>query len=301
MLFTKEMFAAQSPISSQCSGDKFEPEKQSWSVIDCDWRKSGCQQQPFSDEAKLYSRADILQTVNNTRGYTHSGYFQDRSISKLFLNDQEESIFRGDLITLLRSLATPQYCGVSPSNSFTSGQVNILHQQQQVEAQSLTNGMFPFPTVPVSNKLSEKLNGSSFNFSTSMDHSTLLPTTPPRMLSRVADIADWLVVDSTTKRERRPLLHEFLRRLLNNPEYHHLATYVVPKEGIFKLHKPDDVADLWQYIKGRKSKKRMTYDTFSRGIRYYYRKGVMKANPGQHTFRFGPQLRFSELWRPWTH
>ncbi|CAF1413270.1 unnamed protein product [Didymodactylos carnosus] len=130
-----------------------------------------------------------------------------------------------------------------------------------------------------------------------MDHSTLLPTTPTGMLSRLADIAYWLVVDGTTKLKRRPLLHEFLRLLLDNPEYHDLATYVDPQKGIFKLHKPNAVADLWQYVKGRSSERRMTYDTLSRGIRFYYRKEVMKASPGHFTFCFGPQSGFGKLWR----
>ncbi|CAF1238618.1 unnamed protein product [Didymodactylos carnosus] len=131
-----------------------------------------------------------------------------------------------------------------------------------------------------------------------MDDTTLLPTTPTRMLSRLVDIADWLVVDGTTKRKRRPYLHEFLRRLLDNPKCHDLATYIDPQKGIFKLHKPDTVADLWKYIKGRNSKKRMTYGNFSRGIRYYYPKEVMNAIPGQFTYCFGPQSGFGKLWGP---
>ncbi|CAF4592028.1 unnamed protein product, partial [Didymodactylos carnosus] len=204
------------------------------------------------------------------------------------LDDQGQSIYSGGMTPLAGSLSTPPYCA-SPSNSITSG-----HQQQQVEPQPCS-----LPPVPVSDRLPEELNGSSFDFPLSIDGSALLPRTPTTMLSPLPDIADWLVIDGTTKRKRRPYLHEFLRRLLDNPKYHNLATYINPQEGIFKLHKPDTVTDLWQYIKGRKSEKRMTYDNFARGIRYYYPKEVMMANSGQKfTFRFGPQSGFGELWKP---
>ncbi|CAF0964564.1 unnamed protein product [Didymodactylos carnosus] len=281
------MFAAQSPFSSQFSLDESESEQP---LIEFDWDLD-CQQQSFSNEDEFCLPGDIPQPESNTTWYTHSGGFEHSYFAQLFLDDQEEAIFPMDV-------ATAQYCSASPSSSITSGQINILHQQQQVEAQSLTNQMSSLSTVLVSNKLSEKLNGSSSNFSISMNDSTLLPTTPTGMLSRLADIAYWLVVDGTTKLKRRPLQHEFLRRLLDNPEYHDLATYVDPQKGIFKLHKPNAVAHLWEYVKGRKSERRMTYDTFARGIRSGYPKEVMKAIPDQFTYGFGPQSGFGDLWRP---
>ncbi|CAF0981186.1 unnamed protein product [Didymodactylos carnosus] len=285
------MFAAQSPFSSQFSLDESGSE-----LFKFEW-DFDCQQQEFSNEEPFCSCTDIFQPKSNTTWYTHSGYFEHPYFPQLFLDDQEEAIFPVDVTTLLQALATPQYCSASPSNGITSCQDNIVHQHQH-EAQNLTDQMCSLSAVEVSNKLSEKLNGSSSNFPTSMDDFTLLPTAPTRKSSRLDNTADWLVVDGTTKLKRRPLLHEFLRRLLDNPEYHDLATYVDPQQGIFRLHKPDEVADLWKSVKGRNSKKRMTVDNFSRGIRYYYRKEVMKASPGHFTFCFGPQSGFGKLWRP---
>lgn len=61
------------------------------------------------------------------------------------------------------------------------------------------------------------------------------------------------VFDQTTGRERRPYLHEFIRLLLENDEYSHIIQYIDKKQGIFKLHKPNEIAELWRHAKGRNS------------------------------------------------
>jgi hypothetical protein len=67
------------------------------------------------------------------------------------------------------------------------------------------------------------------------------------------NIQKFLVFDPTTGRERRPLLHEFLRRILDIDEYSHIAEYTDRQQGIFKVHKRKALAELWRHIKGRNS------------------------------------------------
>ena len=63
----------------------------------------------------------------------------------------------------------------------------------------------------------------------------------------------WLVYDEKHGRERRPFLHEFIRMLLDNDEYSHIAAYIDRKHGIFKLFSSKEVAQLWKRVKGRNS------------------------------------------------
>lgn len=80
---------------------------------------------------------------------------------------------------------------------------------------------------------------------------------PRRKVSSSADddedLKQWVIYDPTTARERRPLLYEFIRMLLDKDEYRHIAEYRDRNRGIFKLHAPKEVAKLWQRVKGRNS------------------------------------------------
>jgi hypothetical protein len=71
------------------------------------------------------------------------------------------------------------------------------------------------------------------------------PPPPPNM-------NEWLITDESG-RKRRPLLHEFLRQLLDNRRYSSIATYVNKSQGIFKIHRRDVAASLWKHVKGRNS------------------------------------------------
>jgi len=52
----------------------------------------------------------------------------------------------------------------------------------------------------------------------------------------------------------------------------------------FTILQPDDIAAMWGE---RKGKPRMNYDKLSRGLRYYYSKGIMDKVPGKKlTFKF---------------
>lgn len=88
---------------------------------------------------------------------------------------------------------------------------------------------------------------------------------PPCPGPKSADINmnDWYVIDENGKK-RRPLLHEFLRMLLNNESYSHIAKYVDKRQGVFKFYDRNKVAELWEMVKGRNTDKSKFY------FIYYY-------------------------------
>ncbi|CAF1043219.1 unnamed protein product, partial [Adineta ricciae] len=86
---------------------------------------------------------------------------------------------------------------------------------------------------------------------------------------------EWSIHDRSTGKHRAPKLLEFLYLLLNNKCYTSYASWLDRSQGLFRIHKPDQVARLWRKVKVRRSNGSMNYDTFSRGIRYYYKSGLM--------------------------
>ena len=62
---------------------------------------------------------------------------------------------------------------------------------------------------------------------------------------------NWMVRDAGTGKYRPPLLHEFLRELLDDPNFAHIAEYVDCHQGTFKFYDKDQAAKLWQEAKGR--------------------------------------------------
>ncbi|UJR21490.1 hypothetical protein I4U23_024574 [Adineta vaga] len=97
---------------------------------------------------------------------------------------------------------------------------------------------------------------------------------------------EWLVRDPATGKLRPPKLYEFLRLLLDNRRYISYASWLNQDEGLFKIHKPTEVIELWQKVKARQTSNNMDYDRFSRGIRHYYESGIMIATYTKHTYRF---------------
>lgn len=81
------------------------------------------------------------------------------------------------------------------------------------------------------------------------------PLSPCRT-NRTDIVERFIVFDATTGRERRPLLHEFIRMVLENDDYSHIAEYSDRRQDIFKLHKPKEIAELWKQVKGRNSDNR---------------------------------------------
>jgi len=97
---------------------------------------------------------------------------------------------------------------------------------------------------------------------------------------------EWLVTDRTSKRQRPPRLYEFLILLLQKSHYASYASYKDKSLGIFEIHEPEKVADLWQQVKNRQSNHKMTYDKFARAIRWYYKEDIMNKTNARYTFQF---------------
>ncbi|CAF4200197.1 unnamed protein product [Adineta steineri] len=99
---------------------------------------------------------------------------------------------------------------------------------------------------------------------------------------------EWRVIDSKTGKQRSPRQHEFLHLLLENPRYCSYATWLDESQGLFTVLLPEEVAKLWNKAKSRQTGGKMDYSTFSRGVRYYYKKGVMTQTHKRYTFCFTP-------------
>lgn len=100
------------------------------------------------------------------------------------------------------------------------------------------------------------------------------------------DSTEWMVRDNSSCKIRPPKLYEFLGLLLDNSRYISYASWVNGREGLFKIHKPIQVAYLWKRVKVRKTNGCMDYNTFARGIRYYYKSGTMIKTHTKHTYCF---------------
>ncbi|UJR27358.1 hypothetical protein I4U23_008650 [Adineta vaga] len=97
---------------------------------------------------------------------------------------------------------------------------------------------------------------------------------------------DWYIYDRATCKTRPPKLFEFLHLLLNNTRYSSHASWLNKNDGLFRIHKPNEVASLWRKVKVRRTNGSMNYDTFARGIRYYYKSGLMLKTHTKHTYCF---------------
>lgn len=102
---------------------------------------------------------------------------------------------------------------------------------------------------------------------------------------------DWLVIDSISRRPRAPRQNEFLYCLLEHPNYSSYLTWLNKNDGLFKIHDPEKVAQLWSQVKNRRTHGIMNYDKFARGLRFYYKTGLMVKTHKKHTFRFKLPLR----------
>lgn len=103
------------------------------------------------------------------------------------------------------------------------------------------------------------------------------------------DVKDFLINDPKLCRLRSPLLYEFLIILLEKTKYHRYAAYVNADEGVFKIKRPNKVAQLWELVKNRHSQQPMNYDKFARAIRWYYRQGIFVKTNSRHTFKFSKE------------
>lgn len=100
---------------------------------------------------------------------------------------------------------------------------------------------------------------------------------------------EWQVIDAISRRARSPRLFEFLILLLGKIHYQFYASFIDYSKGIFQIHKPEQVAELWQAVKSRQSNQKMTYDKFARAIRWYYKSNLMQKTNTRYTFQFSSQ------------
>ncbi|CAF1557134.1 unnamed protein product [Didymodactylos carnosus] len=302
----------ESLFSSQWSNHERQMEPQPFVFSDVDF--SGLNEQEMSDHLSNEIILDSLfdeqfQLVNPTEELDLSSkdalFFEfqidneessplDMSHSSLTLSHVSSSIINNT------KMYTHGSTIVNPVPSTDISTVTVPQQQQiQVVLQNL-NSTYRTQSVPSTlfpNKfimLSEKFNGFASLPTSSNPSECPTSVRSSKTSSQLSDIHEWLVVDKITKRERRPYLYEFIQRLLDNPSYYHLATYIDKSVGIFKFHQPNEVAKLWKYIKGRNSGNTMTYDKLARAIRYYYSQDIIKPSSGRFTFRFGANSGFSD-------
>ena len=84
----------------------------------------------------------------------------------------------------------------------------------------------------------------------------------------------------------RPQLFEFILDILSNPYLSSIMSWE-GTDGQFVIIRPDHLAQLWGERNGRRN---MTYQKFSRALRYYYHKKVLTKIRGQkYTYRFNLQ------------
>lgn len=77
--------------------------------------------------------------------------------------------------------------------------------------------------------------------------------------------------------KRCPHVWQFCADLLDNDNFNpSIIKWLNKDKGIFKIVKPDKVADLWGAQKNRKSDKKMNYEKMARGMRYSRREGFFK-------------------------
>ena len=96
----------------------------------------------------------------------------------------------------------------------------------------------------------------------------------------------WIIRDVALCKGRPPRLWEFLRLLLDNECYTSYASWLNKTDGFFKIHKPDQVANLWLKVKKRRTSSSSSYAIFSRSIRYYYKSGIMIKTRRPYTYHF---------------
>jgi hypothetical protein len=102
--------------------------------------------------------------------------------------------------------------------------------------------------------------------------------------------SEWLITDSISNRPRSPRLYEFLILILKSFQYESYASFIDRAQGIFEIHQPGKVVQLWQQVKIRRSTRNMTYDKFARAIRWYYKSKIMLKTHTRFTFKFSSHI-----------
>ncbi|CAF0908375.1 unnamed protein product [Rotaria sordida] len=128
---------------------------------------------------------------------------------------------------------------------------------------------------------------SSFSTIRSINSSEACSTSSLRNSNEISfNPMEWRIRDLLLRKSRPPKLDEFLHLLLNNLRYISYASWLNKAKGLFKIHKPTKVVELWRKIKNRKTRCNLNYEKFSRSIRYYYNKGIMIPTHRRYTYCF---------------
>ncbi len=98
------------------------------------------------------------------------------------------------------------------------------------------------------------------------------------------DPTEWEITDSRSGKKRSPRQNEFLELLLANARYRSYIYWIDKDQGLCRILLPNQVAALWGKVKHRQTNRNMTYQTFSRGLRYHYTIGSMIKTKKKHTF-----------------
>ncbi|KAK3853633.1 hypothetical protein Pcinc_039836 [Petrolisthes cinctipes] len=93
---------------------------------------------------------------------------------------------------------------------------------------------------------------------------------------------------SGARRERGkkiPLIHDFIRGLLDDPTEEEVVSWEDKKEGTFRIRDSNEIAKLWGKLKNKQS---MNYENFSRALRYHHnsKRPALIAVPGRLVFKF---------------
>jgi hypothetical protein len=167
----------------------------------------------------------------------------------------------------------------------------IYTELRTVEEISYDQNILFYPVdITRTEDIGMKISDDSTGTNTSEDSGSSPESITPQSLdyddTEFFDSTEWMVRDNSSYKIRPPKLYEFLRLLLDNSRYISYASWVNDREGLFKIHKPIQVAYLWKQVKVRKTNGCMDYDTFARGIRYYYKSGTMIKTHTKHTYCF---------------
>ena len=104
------------------------------------------------------------------------------------------------------------------------------------------------------------------------------------------DWKEWQVRDKHSQRFRAPKLLEFLILCLKKPHYESYISFTDRSRGIFQIHEPDKMAELWGKVRNRHCHLKMTYDKLARAIRWNYRGGSMIKTNTRYTFQFSNKM-----------
>jgi len=151
-------------------------------------------------------------------------------------------------------------------------------ENQIIDPTLYDNSYFNFDNYP---NYSEELSSTSSNGA--IDNSVQLP----EALNDIPlDHTEWQIVDTHSGRKRPPRQNEFLELLLENAIYSSYVRWLNKNQGLFEILLPNQVVALWEKVKSRQTSGKMSYQTFSRGLRYYYKTGVMIKTQKKYTYRF---------------